>query len=144
MEYLLVQTVHLLCAIIFVGFIFADIFIFPAVKKKFGQEAYDNMISAIVGRGIIIYPLVVIILISSGIYMFTNYINKEVGYFNSSLQILLWIKLFFVLLIIFGVVYTIFCKVAKIEPVSFMKHFHAYALLLSIAIVVIAKLMFFL
>lgn len=101
------------------------------------------MISAIVGRGIIIYPLVVIILISSGIYMFTNYINKEVGYFNSSLQILLWIKLFFVLLIILGVVYTIFCKLAKIEPVSFMKHFHAYALLLSIAIVVIAKLMFF-
>ena len=34
MEYLLVQTVHLLCAIIFVGFIFADIFIFPAVKKS--------------------------------------------------------------------------------------------------------------
>ncbi|RXJ96923.1 copper resistance protein CopD [Arcobacter sp. AHV-9/2010] len=144
MEYLLIQTVHLLCAIIFVGFIFADIFIFPAVKKKLGQEAYDKMISAIVGRGIIIYPLVVVVLISSGIYMFTNYINKELGYFNSSLQILLWIKLFLVLLIILGVVYTIFCKLAKIEPIAFMRHFHTYALLLSIAIVVIAKLMFFL
>ncbi len=76
MEYTLVQVVHLLCAIIFVGFIFADIFIFPAVKKKFGQDTYDNMMSAIVGRGIIIYPLIVITLIASGGYMFTKYINS--------------------------------------------------------------------
>ena len=99
MEYTLVQVVHLLCAIIFVGFIFADIFIFPAVKKKFGQDTYDNMMSAIVGRGIIIYPLIVITLIASGGYMFTKYINSEAGYFNTSLQMFLWLKVFLVLLI---------------------------------------------
>ncbi len=143
MEYTLVQVVHLLCAIIFVGFIFADIFIFPAVKKKFGQDTYDNMMSAIVGRGIIIYPLIVITLIASGGYMFTKYINSEAGYFSTSLQMFLWLKVFLVLLIILGVIYTIFCKIIKKEPVKFMKYFHTYAFILSIGIVSIAKFMFF-
>lgn len=142
MEYTLVQIIHLLCAIIFIGFIFADIFIFPAIKKKLGEEIYNSVMSAMISRGIIIYPLIVIVLMISGGYMFTNYINSETGYFNTSLQMLLWLKVFLVLLIILGVIYTIFCKLAKKEPVGFMKHFHAYALIVSVAIVIIAKFMF--
>lgn len=142
MEYILVQIIHLLCAIIFIGFIFADIFIFPAVKKKYGEETYDKMMNAIISRGIKIYPLIVIILITSGGYMFTKYINSEVGFFNTPSQILLLIKVFLVLLIVLGVIYTIFCKLTKIEPISFMKHFHTYALILAIIIVILAKLMF--
>ncbi len=142
MEYTLVQIIHLLCAIIFIGFIFADIFIFPAIKKKLGEETYNNVMSAMISRGIIIYPLIVIVLMISGGYMFNNYINSETGYFTTSLQMLLWLKVFLVLLIILGVIYTIFCKIAKKEPVGFMKHFHAYALIVSVAIVIIAKFMF--
>lgn len=142
MEYTLVQIIHLLCAIIFIGFIFADIFIFPAIKKKLGEETYNNVMSAMISRGIIIYPLIVIVLMISGGYMFNNYINSETGYFTTSLHMLLWLKVFLVLLIILGVIYTIFCKLAKKEPVGFMKHFHAYALIVSLAIVIIAKFMF--
>ena len=142
MEYTLVQIIHLLCAIIFIGFIFADIFIFPAIKKKLGEEIYNSVMSAMISRGIIIYPLIVIVLMISGGYMFNNYINSETGYFTTSLQMLLWLKVFLVLLIILGVIYTIFCKLAKKEPVGFMKHFHAYALIVSVAIVIIAKFMF--
>lgn len=142
MEYTLVQIIHLLCAILFIGFIFADIFIFPAVKNKFGEEAYNNMMTAIIGRGIKIYPVIVLILISSGGYLFTKYINSEAGFFNTPFQILLLLKVFLVLLIILGVIYTMFCKITKKEPVPFMNHFHVYALILSIAIVIIAKFMF--
>lgn len=142
MEYTLVQIIHLLCAMVFIGFIFADLFIFPAVKKKYGTEAYTNMMTAIVGRGMKIYPLVVLILIITGGYMFTKYINSEAGIFNTSLQMLLLLKVFLVLLIILGVIYTMFCKLTKKEPVAFMKHFHAYALILSVGIVIIAKCMF--
>ena len=141
MEYTLVQIIHLLCAIIFIGFIFADIFIFPAVKKKFGVETYINMMSAIISRGMKIYPLIVLILISTGGYMFTKYINSEAGFFNTPFQMLLLLKVFLVLLIILGVIYTMFCKLTKKEPVPFMNHFHVYALILSVAIVIIAKLM---
>ena len=142
MEYTLIQIIHLLGAIIFVGFIFADVVVFPAVKKKLGEDSHTKMINAIVGRGLKIYPPIVLLLIASGGYMFTKYINSELGIFNSSLQLLLLLKLLFVILIVLGVIYTMYCKLTKKEPISFMKHFHTYALILSFLIVILAKLMF--
>lgn len=142
MEYSLILIVHLLCAIIFIGFIFADVIIFPAVKNKHGEQFHTDMIEAIVGRGLKIYPPIVLGLIATGGYMFTKYVNSELGYFESSMQVLLWIKVFFVLLIVLGVIYTMYCKLRKKEPVAFMNYFHTYALVLSILIVIIAKLMF--
>lgn len=142
MEYTLIQIVHLLGAIIFIGFIFADVIIFPAVKNKHGEEFHSKMIESIVGRGLKIYPPIVLLLIASGGYMFTKYINSEAGVLNSPLQLLLLIKVFFVLLIVLGVIYTMYCKLTKKEPVAFMEYFHTYALVLGILIVVLAKLMF--
>ncbi|WP_419765874.1 MAG: hypothetical protein ACNI28_04435 [Arcobacter sp.] len=142
MEYTLVQIIHLLCAIIFIGFIFADVVIFPVIKNKLGEETYTNTINAIVSRGLKIYPPIVLILIASGGYMFTRYINRELGVFNTSLQWILLLKLLLVLLIVLGVIYTMYCKLTKKEPVAFMQRFHLYALILSIAIVILAKLMF--
>ncbi|PLY08061.1 MAG: hypothetical protein C0625_03705 [Arcobacter sp.] len=142
MEYTLVLIIHLLSAIIFIGFIFADVIVFPAVKNKLGEEFHTKMIEAIVGRGLKIYPPIVLILIGTGGYMFTKYINSEVGALNSSLQVALLIKVFFVLLIVLGVIYTMYCKFTKKEPIAFMNYFHTYALILGIAIVILAKLMF--
>lgn len=142
MEYTLVLIIHLLSAIIFIGFIFADVIIFPAVKNKLGLEFHTKMIEAIVGPGLKIYPPIVVLLMATGGYMFTKYVNSELGYFNTSMQVLLWIKLFFVLLIVLGVIYTMYCKLTKKEPVAFMNYFHTYALVLGIAIVIIAKFMF--
>ncbi len=142
MEYTLILSIHLICAIIFIGFIFADVIVFPAVKNKLGVEFHTNMIEAIVGRGLKIYPPIVLILMGTGGYMFSKYINSTLGYFNTSMQVLLWIKLFFVLLIVLGVVYTMYCKLTKTEPVGFMNYFHTYALILSFLIVIIAKFMF--
>ncbi len=142
MEYTLILIIHLLSAIIFIGFIFADVIVFPAVKNKFGEEFHTNMIEAIVGRGLKIYPPIVLLLMGTGGYMFTKYANSELGYFSTSMQVLLMIKVFFVLLIVLGVIYTMYCKLTKTEPVGFMNYFHTYALVLGIAIVVLAKLMF--
>jgi hypothetical protein len=142
MEYTLILLIHLLSAIIFIGFIFADVIIFPAVKNKLGEKFHTDMIEAIVGRGLKIYPPIVLILMGTGGYMFSQYINSTLGYFNTPIQILLWIKLFFVVLIVLGVVYTMYCKLTKTEPVGFMNYFHTYALVLSFLIVIIAKFMF--
>ena len=142
MEYTLILIIHLLSAIIFIGFIFADVIVFPAVKNKLGEEFHTKMIEAIVGRGLKIYPPIVVLLMATGGYMFSKYVNSELGYFETSMQVLLWIKLAFVVLIVLGVIYTMYCKLTKTEPVAFMNYFHTYALVLGIAIVIIAKLMF--
>jgi hypothetical protein len=142
MEYTLILIIHLLSAIIFIGFIFADVIVFPAVKNKLGEEFHTKMIEAIVGRGLKIYPPIVVLLMGTGGYMFSKYVNSTLGYFETSMQVLLWIKLAFVVLIVLGVIYTMYCKLTKSEPVAFMNYFHTYALVLGIAIVILAKVMF--
>jgi uncharacterized protein len=142
MEYTLILISHLLSAIIFIGFIFADVIVFPAVKNKLGEEFHTKMIEAIVGRGLKIYPPIVVLLMATGGYMFSKYVNSEVGYFETPMQVLLWIKLAFVVLIVLGVIYTMYCKLTKKQPVAFMNYFHTYALILGIAIVILAKIMF--
>ena len=142
MEYTLILIIHLLSAIIFIGFIFADVIVFPAVKNKLGEEFHTKMIEAIVGRGLKIYPPIVVLLMGTGGYMFSKYVNSTLGYFETSMQVLLWIKLAFVVLIVLGVIYTMYCKLTKTEPVAFMNYFHTYALVLGIAIVILAKVMF--
>ena len=91
----------------FYRFYFCRYIYIPPANQKPGEETYNNVMSAMIGRGIIIYQHIVIVLMISGGYMFTNYINSETGYFNTSFANVLWLKSFFfffflVLLIILG------------------------------------------
>ena len=47
MEYTVVQIVHLLCAIIFIGFVFADLFVLPAMKKVLNEDEHQKVMTAI-------------------------------------------------------------------------------------------------
>ena len=42
--------VHLFCAIIFLGFIFTDVVLFSAVRKKLGDEVANKMFRIIAQR----------------------------------------------------------------------------------------------
>ena len=74
--------------------------------------------------------------------MFSKYINSEIGLFDTNLQQLLWLKFILAMLIVGGVVYSLTCKFLKKQPAPMMKHFHKFALVIGIFIVLIAKLMF--
>ena len=141
-SYSIVLIVHLLCAIAFVGFIFADVLVFPALQNKYGEEKSTEIKQTIYKRGVKIYPVAVLMLIGSGGYMFSKYINSTAGYFTTPLQQLLWLKFSLVLLIVFGVIYALSCKIRGKEEPIFMKNFHKIALILSIFIVILAKMMF--
>lgn len=142
MLYTTMLVIHLLCAIVFLGFVFTDVVIFPVIKKKLGVQQYELFMDTIVKRGLKIFPVAVVLLILSGGYMVTSYINSDAGVINTALQQLLLIKLFFVLLIILGVIYSIVCKLKGIQPNKLMQHFHAIVLVLGVAIVILAKFMF--
>ena len=142
MEYTLVLIIHLLCAIIFIGFVFADLFVLPAMKKVLDEEGYQKVTNAISSRAIMIFPFSVLILVLSGGYMFSKYINSQDGMFNSSLQILLLIKVILALIIVSGILYSLSRKILRKQPHPIMKHFHKFVLILGIAIVVLAKFMF--
>lgn len=61
-----VLVVHLLCAIIFIGYLFFDMVIFPNVKKMFGEEFANKANAGITQRAIKIMPLCVLGLVLTG------------------------------------------------------------------------------
>lgn len=142
MSYTLVVILHLFCAIVFLGFVFADLFVLPVMKKVLAEPEYQKVMNAISGRARMIFPLSVLTLILSGGFMFTKYINSELGIFNSSLQLLLILKAFLALVIASGIIYSLICKLLKKTPHPMMKHFHKFVLVTGILIIALAKFMF--
>lgn len=141
-EYTIVLIVHLLCAIIFLGYVFADVIVFPIAKKSVGEKVYEEVKKSIAKRAIKIFPVSLLLLVATGGFMFSKYINSDLGVFNTPLQQLLMLKLFLAGLIVLGVLYSLYTKVTNKKPVDFMKHFHKFVLVSGFFIVVLAKYMF--
>ena len=142
MSYTIVLIIHLLGAIIFLGFVFADVIVLPAMKKVLNDEEHQNVMNSISNRARKIFPITVLILILSGGFMLSKYINSDAGIFNSPLQILLDIKFLLASIIASGIVYSLSCKFLKKTPNPIMKDFHKFVLVVGIVIVVLAKVMF--
>jgi len=142
-NYTTVHIVHLLAAIIFLGFVFADVMVLGVLKKDFGAEQFQKMKQSIGSRARKIFPLSVLTLLLTGGFMMSKYINSELGMFNTNLQLLLLVKIVLALAIISGIVYSLIQKLLGKQPhPHFAKHFHKYVLVLGLAIVVLAKSMF--
>jgi len=142
-NYTIVHIVHLLAAIIFLGFVFADVMVLGVLKKDFGAEQFQKMKHSIGARARKIFPLSVLTLLLTGGFMMSKYINSELGMFNTNLQLLLLVKIILALAIISGIVYSLTQKVLGKQPhPHFSKHFHKYVLVLGLGIVVLAKSMF--
>jgi len=94
------QLIHLICAIIFVGFLFFDVIIFSRAKKKLPVEIAQKAQQAISSVAIKIMPLCVLILILTGGMMMSSWVgSKAGGYFESNLQIVFMIKVILAILI---------------------------------------------
>lgn len=137
-----VQIVHLFLAIVFLGYLFCDVFLITAIKYKLGDEAYMKAKSAISSKAFKIMPVCVFLLILTGGMMMSMYVSSSAGWFESSLQKMFWVKIILAFIIFGGVCLNLFCKFRKKPTYSFMKGFHKFALLCGFLIVLFAKLMF--
>ncbi|WP_072680491.1 hypothetical protein [Arcobacter sp. LA11] len=142
MSYTIVLIIHLFCAIIFIGFVFADVIVLPAMKKVLNEEEHQKVMNAISNRARAIFPVSVLILILSGGFMLSKYVNSDLGAFNTTLQQLLMLKVIIALVIVAGILYSLSRKLFKKQPHPIMKHFHKFVLVCGIVIIILAKLMF--
>ena len=134
--------VHLMCAIIFLGYIFCDVVFLSLVRKKLGDTIASKVSSAISTRSKFM-PLCFLILLLSGGAMLSRYINSEVGYFETQLQQFLVIKTILALVIGAMIVISLtFFYILK-KPSPFRKIIHPVALGIGILIVILAKLAFY-
>ncbi len=141
--YVVAHIIHLILAIIFIGFVFADVAVLSVLKSQFDAQTHKKIKEAISARSRKIYPPSVLVLILSGGFMLSKYVNSTDGVFETSLQKLLMIKVIFALIIVLGIIYSLTMRMLKKTQHPFMaQHFHKVALVLGMAIVVLAKIMF--
>lgn len=140
--YPIALTIHLLCAIIFIGYVFADVFVFPAINDVLDEKTRTQVKEHISNRARKIFPISVLILVLSGGFMFSKYINSEDGLVQTNLQVMLLIKVLLALIIVSGIIYSLSRKLFKKKPHPIMAHFHNIVLFLGVIIVILAKLMF--
>lgn len=135
-------TAHLLCAIVFLGFIFTDVVLLSILKRKFGEDSLQEMMR----RGTKIMPLCVFLLVLTGGAMMTQYLDFRSGlegFFGTPLQAFLSIKIILALIIVGFVLNALSFKLIIKRENPLGKFTHKAILVLGFFIVILAKFAFF-
>lgn len=137
------HIIHLILAIMFLGYVFTDFIMISALKNRFGKDT-DEKINQILGaKSFKIFPISLLFIVLTGGVMMSKYINTNAGFFETDLQKMLVIKITLALIIVLGVLFNIFTKITKRKKSLFMQeHFHKVVLFLGFFIIILAKMMF--
>ncbi|EAL8252528.1 TPA: copper resistance protein CopD [Campylobacter coli] len=124
-----ILTIHLICAIFFIGYLFVDVFILSAIKRK--NPNFDkNLFSS---AGVKIMPFIVLLLFLSGGAMITFHLNP--------LNLIFLIKLVLAFSILSLVVFSLFFHFILKRKNPLTRFIHPFVFVLCILIVILAKLM---
>lgn len=137
------HIIHLMLAIIFLGYVFTDLVMISALKGKFGKDVDEKINKTLGAKSFKIFPISLLVIVLTGGMMMSRYINSNAGFFETDLQKLLVIKIGLALIIVLGVLYNLYTKLAKKPKHPFMQeHFHKVVIVLGFFIVILAKMMF--
>ena len=137
------HIIHLVLAIIFLGYVFSDLAVISALKGKFSKEIQQEINQTLGKRSFKIFPLTLLFLVLTGGMMMSKYINSAAGFFETDLQQILVFKIVLALIIVAGVLSNLYVKFTKGKKSNFMEnHFHKLVIVLGLLIVVSAKWMF--
>lgn len=93
MNHLVLVTLHLFAAIMFVGTVFFEVLILEFVRKPLGRETMRSVESAIGWRARRLMPYVIAVLYAAGIGLAWQYRDALAHPFDSSFATLLTIKI---------------------------------------------------
>ena len=137
------HIIHLILAIMFLGYVFTDLAVISALKGKFDKENQQKINQSLGKRSFNIFPLTLLFLVLTGGMMMSKYINSTAGFFETNLQKILVFKIVLVLIIVAGVGSNLYVKYINGTKSNFMQnHFHKLVIVLGIFIVIAAKAMF--
>lgn len=124
------QLICLICAIVFVGFLFFGAIIFSRAKKKPSAKIAQKAQQAASSVAIKIMSLCVSPLALTGGMMTGGRVgSKAGGYFGSNLQIAFMIKVFAAFIALSAVVANLTCKFCSSPPGNFHRSFASAALI---------------
>ena len=137
------HIIHLILAIMFLGYVFTDLAVISALKNKFDKENQQKINQSLGKRSFKIFPITLLFLVLTGGMMMSKYINATAGLAETNLQKILLFKIALVTIIVIGVGSNLYIKFTGGTKSSFMQHhFHKLVIVLGFFIVVAAKMMF--
>ena len=137
------HIIHLVLAIIFLGYVFTDLAVISTLKNKFTKETQQKINQTLGARSFKIFPLSLLALVLTGGMMLSRYMNSDAGFIQTDLQKILLFKVALVLVIVAGVLSNLYVRFTKGKKSNFMQHhFHKLVIVLGLLIVVSAKLIF--
>ena len=137
------NIIHLILAIMFLGYVFTDLAVISTLKGKFDKETQQKINKTLGGTSFKIFPLTLLFLVLTGGMMMSRYINSDAGFFETNLQKILVFKIILVLIIALGVASNLYKKITGGTKSKFMQnHFHELVIILGFFIVLAAKMMF--
>jgi len=137
------HIIHLILAIMFLGYVFTDLAVISALKGKFDKEQQQKVNQSLGKRSFKIFPVTLLFLVLTGGMMMAKYINSTAGFAETSLQKILLFKIALVTVIVIGVGSNLYIKFTGGTKSNFMQnHFHKLVIVLGLFIVIAAKAMF--
>lgn len=142
MQYTLVQIVHLLCACMFIGVVFFELFILEGIRKRLPEATMTAVETSLIGRAKFIMPWVVGTLFLTGIALAVQQFRGVSTPFASSFHILLMIKIALALSVLVHFVTAIRSGMNGCMESARFKYTHISVAIHMLFIVILAKLMF--
>ena len=137
------HIIHLILAIMFLGYVFTDLAVISTLKGKFDKENQQKVNQSLGKRSFKIFPMTLLFLVLTGGMMMSKYINSTAGFADTNLQKILLFKIALVTIIVIGVGSNLYIKFTGGTKSNFMQnHFHKLVIVLGLFIVIAAKAMF--
>lgn len=142
--YPFVHIVHLLCAVAFAGIVFFEVLILEGMRKPLGEQTMDAVETALVRRARKIMPFVVGILFLTGFTL--GWYHREVlrDPFGSWFGTLLTLKILLAFSVLAHFITAMLKALKGRMTAQRFRRTHISVALHMVAIVVLAKLMFYL
>lgn len=142
MFYFIIQTIHLFCAAIVVGYLIYDIFVFSAFKKKRNDTDFKELKREILKPSIMLFAPAFLLLLLSGVILANFYFGEDLGFWQNEFQKILWLKIAIVsLLFVFAPISFYYIFILK-KPDPFKHYYHHIALVICLLALILAKILF--
>lgn len=144
MNHLTVLLLHLFAAFIFVGTVFFEVLMLEGIRGHVPRDAMRSVEVAIGQRARKFMPFVIIILYGAGITMAWQYRAALAHPFGSAFTVMLWLKIVLALSVLGHFVTAMRLSITHRMTAKQFKFIHLSVFIHMLAIVFLAKAMFYL
>ncbi len=145
MFYLIVKSIHLLCACIVIGYLVYDVFVFSLLKKGRSEAEFIKLKRELLRASALILGTSFLFLLLSGGILANFYLNIEAltwenFFLQNHIQKMIWLKIALVLLLLLCTLFSFYFILVLKKPDPFRRFYHHLALVICLFALIVAKI----